>query len=59
MIQPDAALEDHLFQVSQAKPVGQIPTHAQENDGLVKMSAFEHCDLPPTHAQGEKVQRSG
>ena len=42
MIDADAALSHHLFQVAQAQPVGQIPADAQQNDRLIKMAAFEH-----------------
>ena len=33
----------HFFEVLQAQAVGEIPAHAKQDDGLIKMAAFERC----------------
>jgi len=57
VIQPDAAFEDHLFQVPKAKAVGQIPANAQQNDRTVEMATFEHGLQTPSQSKGAKVSQ--
>jgi len=45
MINPNAALEDHLFEVAKVEAVSQ--SNAQKDDGTVEMTAFEHGLSPP------------
>jgi hypothetical protein len=42
VIDADAPFGHHLFQVSQAQYVGEIPTHAKQDGVLIKMVAFEN-----------------
>lgn len=57
MIDTDAALGHHFLQIAKAQAIGQIPTNAKQNDGLVEMAALEHLNSPakhqrPCHAPG-------
>jgi hypothetical protein len=45
MIDSDAALGHHLFQVPQTEIVGQVPADAEQDHGSIKMPAFEHATL--------------
>ncbi|GLS40286.1 hypothetical protein GCM10010869_58830 [Mesorhizobium tianshanense] len=56
VIDGNAALGDHLFQITQAHIVGQVPAHAQQDHGLVELTAFEHCN-PPKMIEGSLPQR--
>jgi hypothetical protein len=42
MVDRDAALGHHLFKVSQAQIVSQIPPNAEQDHGSIKMPALEH-----------------
>jgi WD40 repeat protein len=44
-----AGADDGTVKITQAQPVGQIPTNAKQNDGSVEMAAFEHQGLPGKH----------
>lgn len=46
VIDADAPFGHHLFEVSQAQAVGEIPAHAKQDDGLIEMAAFEHWLSP-------------
>jgi hypothetical protein len=45
VIDGDAALGYHLFQVPEAKIVSQVPADAEQDHGSIKMPAFEHGTL--------------
>jgi hypothetical protein len=45
VIDSDAALGHHLFEISQAQAVSEIPPHAQQDHRTIKMTAFEHVTL--------------
>lgn len=42
MVQRDAALGHHFFQIAKAQIVSQVPSNTQKDDGLIEMAAFEH-----------------
>jgi hypothetical protein len=42
MVDGDAPLSHHLLQVPQAQIVSQIPPHAEQDYGSIKMPALEH-----------------
>ena len=42
MIDGEAPLGHHLLQVPQAQIVSQIPPHAEQDHGSIKMPALEH-----------------
>jgi hypothetical protein len=42
VINSDAALSHHLFQIAQTQSVGQIPSDAEQNHRSIKSPAFEH-----------------
>lgn len=46
VVDGDAALSHHLFQISEADAVGQIPPHAQRDHRAIKVAAFEHRATP-------------
>jgi hypothetical protein len=43
VISRDAALGHHLFEVSKAELVGQVPQDAEQDHGSIKMPALEHA----------------
>jgi hypothetical protein len=45
MINRDAALRHHLFQISEAEIVSQIPPDAEQDHRTIKMPALEHYGL--------------
>ena len=47
MVDRDAAFGHHLFQIPQAQIVSQIPPHAEQDHGSIKMPALEHRCPPP------------
>jgi hypothetical protein len=48
MIDGDAMLGHHLFEVPEAETVGQIPAHAQQDHRPIKMPTLEHLRLQPS-----------
>ena len=40
MIDADATLGHHFFQVAQAQPIGQVPADAKQDDRLIEMAAL-------------------
>jgi hypothetical protein len=48
MINADAALGHHFFEIPQAQSVGEIPAHAQKDNRTIKMAATEHPESPKT-----------
>ena len=42
MIDAEATLGHHFFQIAQAEIVGQIPEDTQQDHRTVEMTAFEH-----------------
>jgi len=46
MVDADSPLGHHFLKITQAQAVGQVPPHAQQNDGLIEVAAFEHCADP-------------
>ncbi|MER9204209.1 hypothetical protein NKH74_35075, partial [Mesorhizobium sp. M0933] len=50
MVDVNAALGHHLFQIAQAEVVGKISANAQQDHGSIKMAAFEHDKLPEKRA---------
>jgi hypothetical protein len=51
MVDGDAALSHHLFKVSEAQVIGQVPPDAQQDHRAIEMAAFEH-HKPPELAGG-------
>jgi hypothetical protein len=49
MVDRDAALGHHHFQFAQTQSVGQIPTDAEQNHGLIELPAFEHLTASEFH----------
>ena len=47
MVDTNAALSQHLFQIAQAEIVGQVPPYAQQDHRTVEMATFEHENTPP------------
>jgi hypothetical protein len=46
MVNALAALHHHhFFQIAQAEIVSQLPSHAQQDHGLIEIAAFEHGAL--------------
>jgi hypothetical protein len=45
VINEDAALGHHFFQISEAEAVGQILPHAQQDHRAIEVTAFEHDQL--------------
>ena len=46
MVDGDAALGHHLFKVSEAQIIGQVPLDAQQDHRAIEMAAFEHRTPP-------------
>ena len=42
VVDGDAALGHHLFQIPETEIVGQIPPHAEQDHRSIKMPALEH-----------------
>ncbi|ESZ27409.1 hypothetical protein X732_32590 [Mesorhizobium sp. L2C066B000] len=42
VVDVQASLGHHLFQITQAQIVGQIPPHSLKDHGLIEVPAFEH-----------------
>jgi hypothetical protein len=47
VINGDAALGHHLFQVPEAEIVSEVPAHTEKDDCTIKMPALEHATLRP------------
>jgi hypothetical protein len=47
VIDRDAALGHHLFQIAQAQIVSEIPPDAQQDHRAIKMTTLEHRVLRP------------
>ena len=45
VVDGDAALGHHLFEIPQAQTIGQVPPNAEQDDRLIKMPALEHTTL--------------
>jgi hypothetical protein len=45
MVNGDAALGHHLFQISEAEVASQIPPDAEQDYRTIKMPALEHATL--------------
>ena len=45
VVEGDAALGHHLFQISEAEVVSQVPPNAEQDNRLIKMPALEHAAL--------------
>mgnify|MGYP003674578617 CR=1 FL=1 len=46
MIDAHAAFGHHLFEITKAEIVSEVPAYAKQDDRLVEMAAFEHGKLP-------------
>ena len=45
VVNRDAALGHHLLKIAQAQIVSQVPPHAEQDHGSIKMPALEHAAL--------------
>ena len=59
MIDAEAALGHHFFQIPQAEIAGQIPTDAQQHHRTVEMTAFEDRAAPRKPSRPVRQSRNG